>query len=119
MKFKAITLSLLTLVMFASCSDDDSSSSNCEADDTGFLQLTIPSSTNRTSVLLTEVGTNKFTEEIIAANKTSATVEVDAGVYTVSVDQINAAGEATTNTFTFSASIEQCDTVEKTVVFTN
>jgi len=117
MKIKSILLTLFAVVALSACSSSDDSR-DCEVDGFGYLQLNIPSSANRTGVTLTPVGSpSSFTEEIIAANRTSAKLEIPTGTYTVVVEQINGSGQSVSNPVTYTnLVISQCETATRTIV---
>jgi major membrane immunogen (membrane-anchored lipoprotein) len=116
MKIKSIFLMLFAVVALSACSSDDTKS--CEEDNFGYLQLTIPSSTNRTGITYTMVGNSSMSgEEVIAANKTSGKVDIPSGTYTIVVEQINDSGQSVSNAVTYTnVVISQCETVSRTIV---
>lgn len=116
MKIKSIFLMLFAVVALSACSSSDDSR-DCEVDGFGYLQLNIPSSANRTGVTYTQVGSTTAGSETIAANRTSAKVEIPTGTYTIVVEQINSNGQSVSNPVTYTnVVISQCETTTRTIV---
>lgn len=115
MKTKLLLLFLALASLSACNNDDDSNVNSCEVDDYGYLQITLPSSEFRTSILLTPVGSTTAIEEVVEAERTAATLEIDSGSYNVVVSHINERGQIVDEPIMFTLLITQCETTIKTL----
>ena len=119
MKLKMIAISLFAVVML-SCSsnnEDDSSGGNCEEDGFGYLKINLPSNnTYRTAITITASNGQLYDDEIVPAKQTSTIIDIDAGVYSISVVSIDNNGNAVSEPLVFAGiSILQCETTERKI----